>query len=136
MKIAIVGSRDWAVPDMVSRLVLRAKERYGNLWIVSGGAQGVDTFAETAAKRYCVPYLIFPADWKAYGKGAGFMRNVAIVANADMVVAFWNGVSRGTESTIELAREAGKPLLVIGPGGKVLEDTREQQQQEAPRDDA
>ena len=46
------------------------------------------------------------------GRGAGFVRNRAIVEAANVVVAFWDGRSRGTAHTIGLAREAGRQVVV------------------------
>lgn len=110
MKVAIVGSRDyhdWAkVREYVRALP------FGSV-VVSGGARGVDRIAENEARRHGIATEIFPADWQGLGKRAGFVRNQEIVDAADRVVAFWNGVSRGTAHTIELARMAGKPLEVI-----------------------
>ena len=49
--------------------------------------------------------VIFPAEWKKYGKRAGYIRNHDIIKNSDHVVAFWDGKSRGTLHSIELARD-------------------------------
>jgi len=55
------------------------------------------------------------ADWQQYGRRAGAIRNRRIVAAASRVVAFWDGASKGTSITIDMARELGKPVEVIGP---------------------
>ena len=81
--------------------------------IVSGGARGVDTVAETAAKACGLEIQIFPALWGTYGKRAGFLRNRQIVEAADRVVAFWDGLSPGTLSTIKLAQDTKKPVEVV-----------------------
>ena len=51
--------------------------------------------------------------WEEYGRKAGMMRNSQIVEKADLVVAFWDGESRGTADTIEKAQLAGKDLKVF-----------------------
>jgi nucleoside 2-deoxyribosyltransferase len=81
--------------------------------VVSGGARGVDLEAEGAARARGLAVQIFPADWDKYGKRAGFLRNQQIVDAADTVVAFHDGVSRGTLHTIGLAKAAGKPVRII-----------------------
>ncbi len=115
MKIAIVGSRDYpdlqAVWDYVESLPL-------DTVIVSGGARGVDSIAEDCAFARGMDTLIFPAEWDKYGKSAGFRRNERIVAECDRLVAFWDGTSRGTQHSIELARKAGKLVTVITPEGR------------------
>ena len=52
--------------------------------------------------------------WKAinlqdYGRGAPLRRNIQIIDYADMVLAFWDGTSRGTKFVMDKCREKGKP---------------------------
>ena len=78
---------------------------------VSGGARGVDSFAESIVDS-TVKKTIFKPDWDKYGKSAGFIRNKLIIDEADMVLAFWDGSSKGTKHSIDLAIAAGKPLNI------------------------
>ncbi len=112
MKIAIVGSRTY--PDL-NKVVEYVKALPEGTTIVSGGALGPDLVAEKAAKRRGLPTLIFLADWKAEPKEAGAIRNQTIVDHADEVVAFWDGISKGTAITIRKAKAAGKPVTIIKP---------------------
>lgn len=117
VKIAIVGSRDWKDEQAVVDYVNALPE-----WVtvISGGARGVDTFARNAAlARYDLDFECYPADWKRYGKSAGYRRNADIVAAADRIVAFWDGNSRGTAHTIGLAKLAGKPVEIHYPDGRI-----------------
>lgn len=77
-----------------------------DLLIVQGGAKGADRAARDWALRLDGPRPItFAADWARYGRMAGPLRNEEMVAaGADLVVAFPGG--RGTESCVELARQA------------------------------
>jgi hypothetical protein len=111
MKIAIVGSRDYAHLDRVRDFV---KALPAGTTVISGGARGVDEAAEAMAYAIGLPVQSFPADWATHGKKAGILRNAEIVAAADEVVAFWDGISAGTRSSIELAQKAGKPIRIIG----------------------
>jgi len=52
-------------------------------------------------------------DWDLHGKSAGMIRNAEIVKQADEVVAFWDGSSKGTKNTIDRAEAAGKLSAVI-----------------------
>lgn len=52
-------------------------------------------------------------DWKAYGKSAGPKRNKQIVEYSDLIIAFWDGKSKGTLSSIQFAKELTKKLVVI-----------------------
>ena len=62
-----------------------------------------------------------PADWKRYGKRAGPLRNTEIVRQADMVIAFWDGRSRGTRNTIDKALRAGKSVRIFSCGERNAE---------------
>lgn len=88
--------------------------------LVSGGAAGVDTWAEERASELGINSFIFKAEWKKYGRGAGFRRNKTIVEYADDVIAFWDLVSRGTEHTISYAIKLHKPVIVFNPQGQMI----------------
>jgi hypothetical protein len=77
--------------------------------VVSGAAPGVDSWALCVAEEVCgLEIDPHPADWKRYGRSAGFHRNPDIVKASDRVVVFWDGVSDGTRNTMKLAGNAGK----------------------------
>lgn len=119
-RIVVVGSREYPNLDEVEQLV-REQER--DTIIISGGATGVDSVAVTTAQYYRMPYEVYPAHWSKHGRSAGAIRNREMVDNADEVVAFWDGKSRGTKITIDYAKAQGKPLRVIQrtcPDGRVV----------------
>lgn len=107
MKLAVIGSRDWLMPTVVERVLT---EIYPDE-VVSGGARGVDSFAEAWAILHLVPVKVFKPDWSK-GKSAGAQRNRKIVDYCDKLVAFWDGKSKGTLISIEMAQKAGKLLRV------------------------
>ena len=102
MKIAIVGSRNYPELDKVREYVQDLPK--GSI-VVSGGADGVDETAEDEARKLGLEVISISPEWNKYGKTAGLIRNDLIVLTADCVVAFWDGVSRGTKYTIDKARE-------------------------------
>jgi hypothetical protein len=108
--VAVVGGRDFTDYERMARILNPIK--YKIQYLVSGGAKGADQLAELYAKVYKVRIKIFEADWDTYGKKAGFLRNQDIVKEADVVIAFWNGISKGTRHTIELAKKNNKQLKV------------------------
>ena len=111
MKVAIVGSRGYRNLEEVRQFV-RECER--STTIVSGGASGVDSVAVDEARRLGMTYEVHLPDWAVHGRAAGAIRNRVIVESADEIVAFWDGVSKGTKITIDMARAAGKPLRIVG----------------------
>ena len=110
MKVAIVGSRDYPSPSLVRAFVNTLPD---DTIIISGGARGVDTVAEQAARYRHLKVEIYPAEWDKWGRSAGMMRNGKIINAADRVVAFWDGISKGTADSIRKARAAGKPVTVF-----------------------
>ena len=102
MKVAIVGTRTYPDLEQVRKYV---RDLSPDDIIVSGGAKGVDETAEGEARKLGMEVISVPAEWNKYGKRAGLMRNDIIVGMADCVVAFWDGVSRGTKYTIDKAKK-------------------------------
>lgn len=109
MKVAIIGSRDYPALDRVRQYIARLPADWT---IVSGGARGVDQAAAKAAHEQGLHLIEHPADW-SLGRGAGFQRNHLIVNDCDYLVAFWDGVSRGTQHSISLAQAAGKRVYIV-----------------------
>lgn len=112
MKVAIVGSRNFPKREKV--LAYLATMRHSDV-VVSGGARGVDTWAVEMAESVGMHTMVFSADWEKHGRGAGLIRNRLIVNEADKVVAFWDGESKGTQNTIATALHLRKNLEVIFP---------------------
>lgn len=121
-RIAIVGSRPFPDPQFNTRICLQVYAYVSNLpkdtVIVSGGAGGVDSYAAKAAKYYGLPEpIVHLPKWKnrdgSFNKAAGFERNALIVRDADEVVAFWDGKSKGTANTIRVAQHADKPVSIF-----------------------
>ena len=107
-RVIIAGSRSFEDYDMLVRtmdMVLR--NITDEIQVVCGMAAGADTLGERYAKerRYQIAY--FPADWKKYGRAAGFNRNVEMAKHADALVAFWDGKSKGTKHMLDIAQRYG-----------------------------
>ena len=124
MRVAIVGSRDYPDMNRVWQFVTQLAARRPDTIIVSGGARGVDTVAAAAGRLAGLTVEELLPDWNTYGIQAGFERNSEVVASVDAVVAFWDGVSRGTQDTIGKARAAGKKVQVILPGSASMNSDR------------
>jgi len=113
MKIAIVGSRQCDAQPAVEYLISSLAAKDPNTTIVSGGARGVDSWAAEAAKRAGLKVETYLPDWQTHGKGAGFIRNTVIVEESDKVIAFWDGMSTGTQDTIRKAQSVDKLAKVF-----------------------
>lgn len=110
-KILICGSRNWSDRPTVRKVLRQIKHPCE---IIHGNAQGADKIgAEIAAALDFSVTAVFP-DWERYGKSAGLKRNIAMLEmKPEIVIAFWDGKSRGTQHTITQARQQGIPVLVV-----------------------
>lgn len=87
--------------------------------IVSGGAVGSDRLGATIARKWGLKLVEHKPDWNGLGKRAGFVRNEKIIADADVVLAFWGvdpktgELSKGTQHSIGLAKKARKTTIII-----------------------
>lgn len=110
MKVAIVGSRRFSDPAQVESYVRALPAKAS---IITGSASGVDAAATRAARARNIPVQVLPAslDELADGKKAE-ARNRRLVEGCDVLVAFWDGTSKGTRATVERALDAGKEVHV------------------------
>lgn len=115
MKLAVIGSRTFIDFEKMKSAIETFEKEYGNISeIVSGGAKGTDTLAERfAAERDDIKLTIFHSQWHRYKAGAGKMRNSQIAEHCEMLLAFWDGVSRGTKDTITKVNKMGKRVVII-----------------------
>jgi hypothetical protein len=114
IRIGIVGSRSFADAALLAS-VMEDYTRYNALpnLIVSGGARGADTLALAWATAQGIPTLVLPPDTARFGKRAFFIRNCAIVRYSTLLIAFWDGESKGTKFTLAEAKRQGVQAMVV-----------------------
>ena len=106
MNLAVIGSRTVIDEELVFKILDNFK---GNIKVlISGGAKGADKHAEKWAALNNIPTIIHLPDWVNHGKSAGIRRNRLIAQDCDQCVAFWDGESKGTKSTIDLCLKLQK----------------------------
>lgn len=106
MKIAIIGSRNLEVSNLEKYLPNNVTE------IVSGGAKGIDACAKRFAVEKEIKLTEFLPEYEKYGRGAPLKRNLQIIDYSDLVIAFWDGTSRGTKYVIDNCKRIGKPIKI------------------------
>lgn len=106
MKVAVIGSRGLSVSDLGRYLPENTTE------IVSGGAKGVDTSAREYALAHGIKLMEFLPEYTKYGRSAPLKRNITIIEYSDIVLAFWDGKSRGTKFVIDNCRKLGVEVRV------------------------
>ena len=107
MKIAVVGSRGIFGVDFDGKIPSNCSE------VVSGGARGVDSEAAEWARKNEISLTVFLPDYERYGRAAPIKRNEQIAVYADELVAFWDGISKGTENTIKFFEKLGKKVTIF-----------------------
>ena len=103
MKMIIAGGRDFMDLELLYRSCSEILKDKTVQEIVSGCAKGADRAGESYAKFNKIAIKKFPAEWDKYGKSAGYRRNKDMAEYADVLIAFWNGESKGTKHMIDLA---------------------------------
>ncbi len=106
MKVAVIGSRGIENLNIGEYLPKETTE------IVSGGAHGVDTLARNYTEQNGLKLTEFLPDYDKYGRSAPLKRNIQIIEYADLVLAFWDGKSRGTKFVIDNCKKLGKKCEV------------------------
>ena len=114
MKVAIIGSRGIKKCD-TSEVLQHLPS--GTRAIISGGAGGVDTWAEEFARTQGLKFVKVVPDYQKYGRKAPVVRNRKLVKQADLVLAVWDYKSRGTAHAIVCCIEEGVPVRVLGSSG-------------------
>lgn len=114
-RVIIAGSRTFNDYELLKRKMdeLLANVKWMKIVVVSGAARGADQLGEQYAKERGYGIDSHPANWDLYGKSAGYIRNAEMAANADALVAFWDGKSRGTKHMIDLAEKRRIHVRVI-----------------------
>lgn len=115
-RVVIAGSRTFQDYNLLSAKceeILGDRMGTYDITILSGGAKGADQLGERFAKEHNLDIEYHKADWKAFGKRAGLIRNSAMAENADALIAFWDGSSRGTKHMIDCAYQNGLVVNIV-----------------------
>lgn len=111
-KVIVAGSRSFDNYDLMK---MKLDYYFSNFTptIICGEARGADTLGKKYAIENKINILSFPADWNKDGKKAGYLRNERMAKEADYLIAFWDGKSKGTQHMIETMRKMGKPVRIV-----------------------
>lgn len=127
LRIIVAGSRDFnnfellfkSVEKIQEDIVDKKFEDISRVCIVSGTARGADRLGELYAERIGLHIYRFPADWNNLGKRAGYVRNAEMAKfavkdeNYGVLIAFWDGKSKGTKHMIDLAEKNGLEVHIV-----------------------
>lgn len=109
--ILVTGSRDWT-DETIIRNALQEHSSPGDT-LIHGVAMGADSICASLAEEFGLNVIGMPADWKNYGKRAGIIRNLQMLArDPDIVLAFPLRQSKGTTHMISVARQRGYKVYI------------------------
>lgn len=114
--IIIAGSRsfnDYAMLAQVCDNIIKNANSSKIVKIISGNSRGADILGEHYATERGYELQRIPADWNKYGKSAGPIRNSQMVAEADLLICFWDGTSKGTKHMISVAKKKNITTHII-----------------------
>lgn len=111
MKIAIVGSREYSNLQEVWDYLDKMKLILNHFHLITGGARGVDKFAEKWAIEQNIPYTII-RPINVQDKFSYLLRNVEIISKSDLIIAFWDKSSSGTKFVIDYCKARNMSLII------------------------
>lgn len=114
MRLIIAGSRTYNnYTFFVEKMEFFMKDVKEEVVLLCGEAKGVDTMGRMYALEAGWEILSFKPQWDLLGKAAGPLRNKEMAEQATHCICFWDGVSRGTASMIEFAKQYNLKLRVV-----------------------
>jgi len=115
--LGVIGSKSFTDYELfkskISQIVKKLQAKYSKIVFVSGGGKDADSFARKYAKENAIEIIEFIPDWDKLGKSAGFIRNQDIVDKSDLLVAFWDGKSKGTLHSMKKMNIKQQNRLII-----------------------
>ena len=119
IRVCVAGGRDFNNYDSLKSILDRFLKRHkdSEIIIISGHARGADSLGERYAAENGLSFETFPADWEKHGKKAGFLRNNEMAKISNVLIAFWDGKSRGTKNMIEQMDKYGKQFFIFDYDG-------------------
>lgn len=109
MNVIIAGTRHNVDPKIVDEAI--EESGFEVTGVISGAALGIDRQGEKWAQKRGIGVRSFPADWKAYGRAAGPMRNEEMAKVGDALIALPCKHSKGTLDMIQRAKRHQIPVF-------------------------
>ena len=127
INIVVSGSREGFMNyHLIDLFFKKIKKRYGTkmIKIIHGGAKGVDSYTDKLIKSLGFKVDVYLPNYNKFNsRVAPIMRNRKMIRLAHLLVAFWDGRSKGTKSTIEYAkRECVNKIICIDSLPLILSD--------------
>ena len=110
-RVLVCGGRNYNDKDKMFKYLSDIFAFGGIDTLITGGASGADSLAHEWGVKNGVPSCVYAANWKAYGKSAGPIRNRLMLTHGKPthVLAFEGG--KGTRNMISQAQKAGIKVI-------------------------
>ncbi len=116
-RVIIAGGRDFYQEDLlvdyVRKVLGELDQNNRDVVLVCGMAKGADQIGFEMFQRRKLRIAEYPAEWHKYGPSAGHRRNAQMAKVGDILIAAWDGESKGTAGMIKLMEKAGKPVYIL-----------------------
>ena len=135
LRVIIAGSRDFDdFPKLMNScidILFKITEQHSDLnkiRIVSDTARGADRQGEQYAKIAGYGVSRFPADWDTFGESCWLckksqMAKYAIAdGNYGVLIAFWDGKSKGIKHMIDIAKKNGLEVHIVRFGDEKIRE--------------
>lgn len=115
LQVLVCGGRNYYSTAVWKALDELKAATTAELTIIQGGGDGADQMAREWCQNTGCHLINEPANWAAYGKAAGPIRNQKMLDDhkPDVVIAFPGGT--GTRDMVERARKADVTVIVMNP---------------------
>ena len=110
LRVLVCGGRDYDDVVTLTAVLNTIDAALGIKCIIEGHARGADRMAGIWAVNNGIDTEIYPADWDAHGRRAGYIRNVQMAEEGKphMIVAFPGG--RGTQMMKDIGKKKNIPV--------------------------
>lgn len=106
---SLTGEEEW-----VKNVLLQLAPMFSLNNIIHGGAKGIDSLITL---DMCKHLEVIRPDYEKYGNKAPLVRNTEMAKKCDMVVAIWDGTSKGTMHAVREVMKLGKTGILVDPKG-------------------
>lgn len=112
INLIVAGSREFSDYLLLKTILDKVIKGRKDICIISGACKGPDLMGEKYARDNGLDVKIFLPDWSISRK-AGPIRNKAMAEVAHKCICFYDGVSRGTKSMMNICKEKSIPCMVV-----------------------
>lgn len=111
MRLILAGGRHLDDAALIRRALSRAHSLHPLTVLIHGGTGTLGATADDWAREMRLHLVRYPANWRAFGKRAGAIRNAFMLEDSrpDMLLALPGGTD--TADLVALAHNAGLPVI-------------------------